>query len=179
MLVTASPMQPYPAEFYEKGMTVVITDYKQNPDDPIAGHKTINYFPRLMALQRAQAARAGEALWFTTTNYLAEGSVSNVFVVKDNVLLTPPRNTPVLPGVVRALVLELAQQHETAIEERPLTIKDLLGAEEVFLTNSIMELMPVCWVEKHAVGAEKPGPMYKQFHQWYRQAVEEQCRQGN
>ena len=172
LLITAGVTEPYPLRFYEKGMTIILSNYKQNVADPMAGHKTLNYFSRLLALQQAQQQNAGEALWFTPTNCLAEGCISNVFVVDGHRLLTPPTDTPVLPGIVRKVVLELAETEGIEYEERPLYIKDLLGASEVFLTNSIMELMPVCRIERHVVGDDKPGPIYKQLHQLYCRTVE-------
>jgi len=89
--MTATTLEPYPAEFYTRGMTVILVDeQKLNPYDLQAGHKTLNYFSRLMALKNAGLRSAGEALWFTVHNYLQSGSVSNVFVVKDEVVITPP-----------------------------------------------------------------------------------------
>jgi branched-subunit amino acid aminotransferase/4-amino-4-deoxychorismate lyase len=154
-------------------MKVIVSRYKQNPDDPTSRHKTINYFPRLAALQEAQQKNRGEALWFTTTNRLAEGCISNVFLVKDDRLLTPPLDTPVLPGITRKVVLESAREHSLYCEERELFIKDLLDASEVILTNSIMALMPVSSVEAHAVGEEKPGPVYQKLQAWYQDKIEE------
>ncbi len=171
IFATATTMTPYPAELYQRGMTVIVSDYRQNPADPTVRHKTLNYFSRLAALQEAQKKQAGEAIWLTTENQLAEGSISNVFLVKEETLLTPPLDTPVLPGITRKVVLELAEENDIAWKEEKLTIQDLLGAEEVFLTNSIMELMPVCRIERHAVGKDKPGPVYQKLHELYKQAV--------
>jgi len=175
LFITAAAMQPYPQEFYRKGMTVTFCDYKQNPDDPTTSHKTLNFFARLLALQQAQAKHAGESLWFTPTNRLAEGCISNVFLVSDNTLVTPPLDTAILPGITRRVVLELARDNDIDLREGPLVINDVMKASEVFLTNSIMELMPVCRVERHAVGTEKPGPIYKKLHELYRESVEAQC----
>jgi len=172
LIVTAAPMTPYPPELYRYGMTVVVSPYKQNPDDPIAGHKTTNYFSRLLALREAQERDAGEALWFTTTNRLAEGCISNIFLVHKGRLRTPSLDTPVLPGIVRKVVVELAREHDIECEQGRLVIRDLLDADEVFLTNSIMELMPVCGVEAHKVGDEQPGAMYRKLHDLYREAVD-------
>jgi len=169
MFITAVELTGYPPQMYKHGMTVIISSFKQNPDDPTAGHKTLNYFPRLLALQQAQQKKTGEAIWFTTTNRLAEACISNIFIVKDNVLLTPPLDTPVLPGITRQKVIELARNNEIPCHEKPIVIKDLLDAAEVFLTNSIMELMPVCHIEAHKVGNEQPGPVYQKLHQLYRQ----------
>ncbi len=169
MFITATKFVSYPEELYATGMMTIITKYKQNPDEPGAGHKTLNYFPRLAALQQAQQNRAGEALWFTTTNRLAEGCISNVFIVLDGELLTPPVDTPVLPGIVRKIVIEAAGENNISVRERPIIIKELLGASEVFLTNSIMELMPVAKIENHQVHNGEPGPIYKKLHDLYRE----------
>jgi branched-chain amino acid aminotransferase len=176
MFATASAMTPYPPELFRRGMTVIVSETKQNPTDPTARHKTLNYFSRLVALQEAQKKQAGEAIWMTTNNHLAEGSISNVFLIKDEKVLTPPLDTPVLAGITRKVVLELAEENEMESSEQRLVIQDLLEADEVFLTNSIMELMPVCRIERHAVGKEKPGPIYTKLHDLYRQAVEEESR---
>lgn len=177
MFITASEMVGYPPEYYRRGMTVIVSDFKQNPKDPTGKHKTTNYLSRLLALQQAQQKQAGEALWFTVHNQLAEGCVSNVFLVAGGKLLTPPVDTPVLPGIARKAVLELAGENGIECEEKELFIKDLLSAREVFLTNSIMELMPVCRVERHAVGKDKPGPIFQKLHELYKQTVEAECKE--
>jgi branched-subunit amino acid aminotransferase/4-amino-4-deoxychorismate lyase len=69
------------------------------------------------------------------------------------------------------VVLELCGRAGIAFEETDLVVQDLLEAQEVFLTNSIMELMPVCRVERHGVGDEKPGPVYRRLHDLYREEV--------
>jgi len=159
LLITAAEYVPYPKEYYEKGVRVILTDYRQNPKDPYCGHKTTCYGPRLMALRDAHAKLAAEALWFTTENTLAEGCVSNVFVVKDGALYTPPLTTPVLPGIARQTVLELANELKLTASEKTLRIDDLLAAEEVFLTNVIMQVLPVTSIEAHTVGDGKLGPV--------------------
>ena len=174
--VTASPLTPYPPEFFAKGMGVAISPYRVSPDDPIAGHKCTCYLPRLLALRDAQAKRCGEALWFTTSNLLSEGSISNVFVVRGGKLATPPLDTPVLPGITRAAVIELASATRIEVEQKPLNVNDLLDADEVFLTNSIMEVMPVCRVEQREIGTGKPGPVTQKLAGEYRTVVEKECK---
>ena len=169
VFLTAAPLEPYPVEFYQRGLTVILLDeQKLNPYDLQAGHKTLNYFSRLAALREANRRGAGEALWFNVHNYLQSGSISNVFVVKDNVLITPPtrgeaRDEPsaVLPGVTRQAVLDIA--HAQGIESRleRIDVNRLLEADEIFLTNSIMQVMPVCRIERKAIGDDRPGPVTK------------------
>lgn len=175
LLATAIPVVAYPDELYQKGMTVLISKYKQSRQDPTCGCKTLGYLPRLMSLRMAQANRCGEALWFTHENLLAEGAVSNVFIVAGDVLKTPPVDTPVLPGVTRKAVIELAESEGITVQEIPLTINDLLDADEVLLTNSIMEIMPVCRVEARAIGKEKPGPVTGKLADLYHRAVAKEC----
>ena len=174
---TAAPLTPYPAEMFDRGMTVAISRYKIPPDDPIAGHKSICYLPRLLALRDAHARQCSEALWFTTSNALSEGSISNVFLVSGGTLLTPPVETPALPGITRAAVLELAAAEGIESKVKPLTIDALLDADEVFLTNSIMEVMPVCRVEGRTIGTGKPGPVTARLREAYQSLIERECRQ--
>jgi branched-chain amino acid aminotransferase len=157
LLITAMKFVPYPKEFYQKGVAVVLTDCRQNSQSPLSGHKTTNYFSRLLALNEARSKKAAEALWFTTDNYLAEGCVSNVFIVKDGVVLTPGLETPVLPGIMRKTVIKAAKDEKIKVEEKKLVISDLLAADEVFLTNVVMGVLPIISVEAKTIGSGKPG----------------------
>ena len=163
LLISATEFTPYPPEFYEKGVTVILSDIKQNPTDPNCGHKTTSYSARMAALGTAHQKRATEAIWFTTDNRLAEGCVSNVFLVKGSVVLTPPVETPVLGGVMRKTICEIAKQKGIEVVEKDLFIADLLGADEVFLTNVVMGALPVVAVEAHTVGDGKVGTVTKKL----------------
>lgn len=158
-LLTAAPFEPYPAVLYDRGMTVLVTSFQQSADDPVAGHKTLSYLPRLVALQVAQAADCQEAIWFTPDRLVAEGCMTSIFIVAGGKLQTPPLDTPVLPGITREAVLELAPGAAVEPVEQPLTIHDLLDADEMFLTNVGLGVMPVCRIERHSIGDEQPGPV--------------------
>ena len=173
---TASALAPYPQSLYEQGVPVLITRYRQSPDDPLAGHKTTNYLGRLMALKEAREAGCDEALWFSTHNVLAEASISNVFIVKSGVVSTPPLDTPVLPGIARATVLEICARQGIETQERPITIDDLLDADEVFLTNAIMQVMPVRGIERREIADGKPGPIARGLLEQYARCVAKECR---
>jgi branched-chain amino acid aminotransferase len=169
LLVTAGPMTPYPADLYAAGATVVVSDIRANETDPATFHKTTAYATNLLALRDAHRARALEALRFNTRRRLAEGTMSNVFLVRGGRLLTPPVEDGLLAGVTRAAVLELAAAIDVPAEQASLTVDDLLAAEEVFLTNSIMEIMPVARVERHEVGAGRPGPVTQRLAGAYKE----------
>jgi branched-chain amino acid aminotransferase len=176
LLITATKLQPYPAEYYKKGVLVVLCPTRQNIIDPTCGHKTTSYISRMLALKQAHEKKAAEALWFTIDGRLAEGCISNVFLVKDSKLFTPWTNTPVLPGIARKTVCELAIAGKIELLEKDLTIDDLLGADEVFITNVIMQVMPVVGIEKHNVGEGKPGAITKKIQEHYDEFAKNNCR---
>lgn len=193
VFITATAFEPYPEEYYRRGMTVIALDeQKANPYDIQAGHKTLNYFSRLAALHSASRRGAGEALWFNVHNYLQSGSISNVFVVSGGRLTTPPTpeemheqavaaavpypRSAVLPGVTRHLVIEMARREGIEVVLGAVTIHDLLNADEVFLTNSVMGIMPVCRVERRAIGQDRPGPLTLRLSDLYRKMIEDSAR---
>jgi branched-chain amino acid aminotransferase len=175
LLITATKLQLYPAEYYKKGVLVVLCPTRQNITDPACGHKTTSYLSRMLALKQAHEKKAAEALWFTIDGRLAEGCISNVFLVKDSKLFTPTTNTPVLPGIARKTVCELAIANKIELVEKDITIDDLLGADEVFITNVIMQVMLVVGIEKHNVGEGKPGAVTKKIQDYYEEFAKNNC----
>ena len=136
--------------------------------DSFSSHKTLMYWPRIAAVQRAAEVGCAEALWFTVTNHLASGSVSSVFLVKDGALRVPfargeepegAMRAPVLPGCTRAKAIMWAEGEGRVVERANLTIDDVLAADEIFLTNSSWGVLPVVRIERHEVGGGKPGPV--------------------
>jgi branched-subunit amino acid aminotransferase/4-amino-4-deoxychorismate lyase len=175
VVASASPGGKYPAELYRKGVTVIVSRWRQSRFDPTVGHKTTSYFPRLASLREAHARSAFEALWLTPEGKVAEGAISSVFAVVNGELLTPPLDTPVLPGIARATVMELAAELRIAVREEVLTLEDLLEADEMFLTNSMIELMPVVRIERTAIGTEKPGELTLRLAEAYTRRVQREC----
>jgi len=175
VIASASPGARYPEECYRKGVTVLFSPYRQGTHDPTTGHKTTSYFGRLASLREAHAAGAFEALWFTHEGYLAEGAISSVFLVCAGVLWTPPLDTPVLPGITRATVIELADKLGIAVREEPLTGEDVLGADEVMLTNSLMEIVPVVRVGRQPIAQEKPGEISGKLLVAYGELIDAEC----
>ncbi|MGF1633374.1 MAG: aminotransferase class IV [Phycisphaerae bacterium] len=192
---TAAAFMPYPAEFYETGMRVVLlTEQKKNPYDLQAGHKTLDYLSQFAALKEAARHGAGEALWFDVHNYLACASVANVFVFVDGELLTPPtpwdlrdpavadatpyNRSAVLPGVTRKVALEAAVAAGVPARPEAIDVNRLLGATEVFLTNSVMGVMPVTGIERHTVGTGGPGPVTRKLRVELARMIEAETAAG-
>ena len=181
VLIDLQPPTEYPEAFFADGVMVSIAEGRLNPTSPMAGHKTLNYWPRIHTLQHAAAAKAGEALWFTVTNHLASGCVSNVFVVIDGVLTLPfargeePGDAvgpAVLPGTTRAAILELCEGLGIEVRRCTIDIDKLLSADEVFLTNSSWGVLPVVAVEKKTIGTGDVGEMTTQLRQAWLDLVE-------
>ena len=189
VFMTATQFEPYPVEYYQRGLTVILLDdQKLNPYDLQAGHKTLNYFSRLAALREANRRKAGEALWFNVYNYLQSGCVSNVMLVENGKLVTPPTaedlrdpmvaqevpysRSNVLPGVTRAAVIELAREAGIEVELAAVDVARLLEAQELFLTNSIMGVMPVCRIEQKTLGEDRPGPITLQLANAFRERMQ-------
>jgi branched-subunit amino acid aminotransferase/4-amino-4-deoxychorismate lyase len=175
IIIHATPATPYPHEMFERGVTATIADTKVNPLNRHESHKTVNYWWRLRELQQAAQRGAAEAIVLQVTNHVAGGCVSNLFVVKDGLLLTPIARgeegkgaipSPVLPGVTRGAILEIAKSKAIPVTTRLLTIDDVLDADELFLTNASFGVLPIVQVERKKVGVPidqdtllpEPGP---------------------
>lgn len=176
IVATAVPGGAYPPVYYEQGVTVAVGKrYRQSAFDPTVGHKTTSYFGRMAALREAYVSQAFESLWFTPDDMLAEGCISSVFMVLHDRLVTPPLDTPVLPGVTRAAVLEIAARAGIEAQERPISVDEVFEADELFLTNSMMGVMPVVRVERWPVGAERPGEVTRRIAAAYADLVREEA----
>ena len=183
--ILIQPTEPtqYDPKYFEEGITVLVAQPGANPFDPLAGHKTLNYWGRLRTLRQAASAGAGEAIWMNITNHLAGGAISNLFLVKDGELLTPIARgeeidkslpAPVLPGITRAAVIELAEAKGVTVHKRMLSIEDLVEADEAFLTNSSWHVLPISKVEKSELGNGKAGEMTTQLREALLALIEEE-----
>jgi len=170
--ITAQPLTSYPDEMFENGIMVRVADARVNPLDPFAGHKTLHYWPRIRELQHASRMGAGESLWFSVTNHLAGGSVSNVFLVWNDQLLTPfargeeeegALTAPVLPGITRRAIIELAESMDVPVVHRMLSVEDVEAADEMFLTNSSWGVLPVVALERIRIGEGRPGDLTRRL----------------
>lgn len=174
LLIVPSEPTVYAPAYFTDGITVLIAPPTANPFDSLAGHKTLSYWGRLRTLRQAAALGAGEAIFLNITNHLASGAVSNLFLVKDGELLTPVARgeepegalpAPVLPGITREAVIECAQKMDIEIRREMLTVEDLLDADEVFLTNSSWQVLPVSKVEKKTIGEGGAGTITTQLRE--------------
>src|SRR5580692_240562 len=169
LLIARLPV--FPPALYTAGLTVRIATGRRNEYGATAGLKTLSYTDTVMALIEATAGGADDALLLDTAGHLCEGTSSNVFVVANGVVHTPPRSCGVLPGVTREAVLGILEASRIPVIEAPM-LPDVLGtADEVFLTSSLREIAPVTRVGDRPVGSGTPGPITRQVCAAYRIAV--------
>ncbi|MCP4376737.1 MAG: hypothetical protein GY794_11250 [bacterium] len=179
VVITADALPEYPPQWYAEGISVSITDLRQWPGDIACGRKTGCYFPRVLAMRTASEKKAQEALWFTPAGHLAEACFCNVFLVSKGKLLTPPLDTPVLDGILRGVILELCETHDIECDySSPLLGRDLLDADEVFLTGSCSGVRPVVRVEDREIGDGKVGPVTATIMKAYEDILEAECPSG-
>ena len=129
-----------------------------------------------MLRQQAKEEAAVEAI-LIRDGIATEGAASNIFIVKDNVLITPPKSHLLLPGITRDLVLELAQANNIACEEQDVTEEALRNAAEIWMTSSTKEIVPIVELDGKPVGKGETGPIWEAMIDIY-QACKVKLRQG-
>ncbi len=121
--------------------------------------KTVNLLPNVLLRQQAINKQAVEAILIRDGNAI-EGAGSNLFIVKDDIIITPPISNHLLGGVTRELILELCRQHKILYHEINISEDDLHCADEIWMTASTKEIEPITTLNQHSVGKGKPGPMW-------------------
>ncbi len=169
--VQARAVTEYPERLYEKGLTVHVASLRRNETSPLARVKSLNCLDNLLAKEKARAAGVDDAILLNTRGLLAEGSTSNLFLIRDGNLHTPPIADGALPGITRGAVLELAEAAGISTRELSLTMDDLRHADEAFLTNSVGGVMPLVAVDGSNVGTGLPGEVTGRLRALYEAAA--------
>ncbi len=137
--------------------------------------KTIALLPNILLRQQALDQGADEAI-LIRDGEATEGAASNLFIVRDGGIITPPKSTHLLPGITRDLIVELGKRHGLPVQETRITAAELAHADEIWLTSSTKEIMPVTRLDDQAVGDGRPGPLWQQMighYQRYKAAYAE------
>jgi branched-chain amino acid aminotransferase len=171
-VLLVEPVVPPARDVYLAGIALASARTHRAVDDTsAAGAKVSNYLPNLLALREARRKGAQEVLVVDERGQVLEGATSNVFIVRGGRLATPPESAGILAGITRAAVLAAAAAVGMPCEERGLTLDEVYAADEVFITSSIRELVPVVRVDQHVVGSGVPGELVRTLHRGFRQAV--------
>ncbi len=171
VLILAGHYRPYPEQVYQKGFGAVVSTIRRNSQSPLSRLKSANYLESILAKQEARAAGVEEALCLNEKGLLAEASMSNIFLVTDGTLGTPGQDSGILPGITRETILELASQLGINTLEHDIRLDELFHAQEAFLTNSLIEVMPLTEIEGKPIGSGRPGSVTRRFMADYKRIV--------
>lgn len=173
VFVMSTPLAPIPSAMLEQGVIAITLDDIRWKNCHI---KSINLLPNVLLRQEAIDAGAMEAI-LVRDGQITEGTASNVFMIKDGVIITPPKGPLLLPGITRDLILELAAQNVIPYRERPITETEFRAADELWLSSSIREVLPITLLNGQPVNASKPGPLWQRMFTLY-QTFKQKIRQG-
>ena len=160
MIVIVDAINIWPPERYQQGLSVITAGTPIPHREWLSPRvKSLNYLCHAMAKMEANFAGADEALMLDSSGHVAEGTGQNVFVVKKNVLRTPPLSAGILAGITRGVVMDLARQAGLTVVEDMLNRFDIYTADEAFLTGSASEIAPIRCYDGRDIGSGKAGPI--------------------
>jgi len=172
IFVMSNVLNPVEASLLETGIAAITLD---DIRWQYCNIKAIALLPNILLRQQAVDKGAAEAILIRDGN-MTEGAASNVFIVSDGVIKTPPKDNKLLPGITRDLVVELAKSHNIPIEETTISEKEFLTADEIWLTSSTKEILPITKINDQQVGNGKPGTVWRDMYSKY-QDYKETLRQ--
>lgn len=169
VVVISLPLQPYPVELFNTGVSLALVNVRRNLAAALPPMiKSLNFLNNILAKQEASRAGGFDGLMLNGEGHIAECTTSNIFFVKDGCVYTPSVACGILDGITRETVLSLAREQALPTEEGCYRPDALLEAEECFLTNTTMEIMPVQDIDKRPIGKERPGPVTDRLRELFR-----------
>lgn len=156
-VIMVRPLAPLPREKYQQGFHAVLSSLQRNSRSLLSRIKSTSYAESVFARREARLMGVDEVVMLNEKGMVAEGSTCNIFIVSKGLLVTPSPDSGALPGITRAVVLELARAAGLKIEEREFTPGELAEADEAFVTSSIIEVMPLTYFDGKPVGQGSPG----------------------
>lgn len=160
VIIIVGDIQLYPAEFYEKGIGIITAATRRVPSDTLDPRvKSLNYLNNIMAKIEARQAGCLEAVMLNREGYVAECTADNIFIVRNDELLTPEPRFGALDGITMRTILDLASSLGVMAREAALTRYDLYTADECFMTGTGAEVIPIIRIDSRMIGDGKPGPV--------------------
>lgn len=176
VVLSAAKLKPYPKEFYQEGIKTIVSSIRRNERSVLSRLKSLSFLDSLLAREEARERGADGAIMLNSQDYVSEASTSNLFMVKGGKLFTPPIEAGCLPGITRQVVVGLANRLSIGFRETLFRLNDLAKADEIFLTNSLAEIMPVTRLDDKEISSGRPGSITKELTQSYRKLVEEETK---
>jgi branched-chain amino acid aminotransferase len=171
-IVFVEPLVAPAPEAYEKGIEVILVRTSRATDaTAAAGAKVANYLTSLLAIREARLRGAAEAFIIDGRGHVLEGTTSNVFLVKAGRLVTAPEESGILAGITRAYLLGAANRLGIGVDLRDIHEAELFDADELFISSSIREVLPVVRVDGKSIGTGAPGALTRRLHEAFRRDV--------
>jgi branched-chain amino acid aminotransferase len=168
-VIIVSPLNEIPSTVYTDGVDIVISSFKRGSQ--LSDIKTGSLIQQVLAYRDAEAANAAEAILTTPKGHLSDGITSNIFLVRAGTVLTPSREANILEGITRSVVIELARNMGFQVIEGLFGLDALQTADEMFLTSTTREVVPVVRVDGRTIGRGQPGTLTRQLLEAYRSEV--------
>lgn len=173
VIIIVEKLSIFPKEQYETGVRIITVPTRRNTPDALNPKiKSLNYLNNVLVKIEANQAGVSEALMLNAQGYVCEGSGDNIFVIKNNVIYTPPSYLGALEGITRNAIMELATEAGYTVKEEPFTRHDVYIADEVFLTGTAVEVIAVHEVDGRVIGDGRPGPVTNALLERFRRIVE-------
>ena len=170
VIIIVVPLVVPPARVYEDGVDVILSSLHRG--GRIADIKTGSLIQQVLAYREAQSKRAFEAILLTPDGKLSDGITSNIYMIRDGKLLTPSHDAGIVEGITRAIVLDLAREAGMNVVEGFFDAGSIAKADEMFLTSSTREVVPIVHVDGKPVADGRPGPVTRQLLERYRKAIQ-------
>ena len=167
VVITAKEGIPYNDELYSRGFRAIVAKIRKDRNSPLCRVKSTNFLTHILARGEATDAGVDEAVMLNYEGSLTEGTVSNLFLAKGDTIFTPSIESGILPGVTRKVVIELAREMGFKVTEGEIKPEELLGGDEAFLTNSLLEVMPLVEVNRQAVSDGLSGKITAALRKTY------------
>jgi branched-chain amino acid aminotransferase len=175
LIIIADTIQLYPPEFYEQGLKIITVPTRRiNPAALPPTVKSLNYLNNILAKTEAQHLGYHEAIMLNDQGYIAECTGDNIFALHKGVLLTPPSSAGALKGITRDAVLDIAAELNVPVREVNMTRYDTWICDELFLTGTAAEVVPIVEVDARPIGNGKPGELTLRFLEVFKRIVREQ-----
>ncbi len=176
IIIIADNIQLYPKEYYEKGLKIITVPTRRNNSAALPPMiKSLNYLNNILAKIEAQNLGYQEAIMLNDQGYVAECTGDNIFMLKDGVLYTPKIASGSLKGITREVVIDIAKELNIELVETEMTRYDTWIADEMFLTGTAAELIPIVEVDSRKIGNGQPGKVTEQFLDVFKSKV---CKEG-
>jgi branched-chain amino acid aminotransferase len=171
VVIIVKEFEGYPDSAYDKGISACIVPIRQDERSPVAGIKTANYLPQILSRYHAQKNGYDEAILRNIKGNVVEASTSNIFLVKSGIITTPGLDSGLLGGITRGTVIGIIKKLRLGFAEKKISPRQLISADEIFLTNSLIEILPVVRIGSKKIGPGRPGEITKLVRISYQKEV--------